>query len=139
MGWNDHEKRFDAPHHVWNEFKRFWKEHSVLSIHLKVSDWLCNEVATGAGSSHSSDAINEDQPYIPVPIDDFISMDNYDDVDENVGESARYTPNASSSRSRGRPSSGVTSKEKKKKGGAEKELRLIKNCVLNNSSCNIRN
>ncbi|XP_042514221.1 uncharacterized protein LOC122088910 [Macadamia integrifolia] len=97
-------------------------------------EWLRNEIATGAGSSHPSDAINEDQPYIPVPIDEEISLDNYDAIDDNVGESAHYTPNASSSRSRGRPSLGVTSKEKKKKkGGVEKvssPLKVIANAIV---------
>ncbi|XP_042485252.1 uncharacterized protein LOC122065514 [Macadamia integrifolia] len=137
MGWNDHEKRFDAPQHMWNEFKkkeqRFWKEHKVLPIHLQLVEWLRNEIATRAGSSHPSDAVNEDHPYNPVPIDEEISLDNYDAIDDNVGESAHYTPNASSSRSRGRPSSGVTSKEKKKKGGAENvssPLNVIANAIV---------
>ncbi|XP_042479257.1 uncharacterized protein LOC122060141 [Macadamia integrifolia] len=137
VGWNDHEKRFDVPQHMWNEFKkkeqRFWKEHKVLPIHLQLVEWLRNEIATRAGSSHPSDAVNEDQPYNPVPIDEEIRLDNYDAIDDNVGESAHYTPNASSSRSRGRPSSGVTSKEKKKKGGAEKvssPLKVIANAIV---------
>ncbi|XP_042476990.1 uncharacterized protein LOC122058386 [Macadamia integrifolia] len=122
---------------MWNEFKkqeqRFWREHRVLPIHLQTVEWMHNEIATGAGSSHPSDAINEDQPYIPVPIDEEISLYNYDAIDDNVGESAHYTPNASSNCSRGRPSSGVTSKEKKKKGGAEKvisPLKVIANAIM---------
>ncbi|XP_042509149.1 uncharacterized protein LOC122084785 [Macadamia integrifolia] len=138
MGWNEVESRFDAPQHFWNELKRkeqrYWKEHRVLSAHLATAAWLGNEVANGNDSSHPSDAIHDDAFANPILLEELHDLEVEQEETVSYDQtSVPSTPVESMSRTRGRPRSNAsTSREKKKKTGAEKigsPLKLIASII----------
>ncbi|XP_042512861.1 uncharacterized protein LOC122087717 [Macadamia integrifolia] len=132
LGWNASDMRFDAPQHFWNDYRKkeqkYWKEHSVLPIHLEVGALLRKEMATGNDSTVPSEAATE--VMMDVTGTHVEGIGNNDGVDyEHIEEeeSVPSTPIGSTSRSRGRPRGSVNSgREKRKKGVAEKVVSPLK-------------
>ncbi|XP_042487449.1 uncharacterized protein LOC122067670 [Macadamia integrifolia] len=124
--------RFDAPQHFWNDYRKkeqkYWKEHSVLPIHLEVGALLRKEMATGNDSTVPSDAATEVMMDVTGTHVEGIGNNDgvdYEPIEEE--ESVPSTPIGSTSRSRGRPRGSVNSgREKRKKGVAEKVVSPLK-------------
>ncbi|XP_043714811.1 uncharacterized protein LOC122663172 [Telopea speciosissima] len=128
LGWNAIEMRFDAPQHVWAEFKKkeqkYWRNTKVLPIYLEVAVWLGNELANGNASTTPAQAAAA-----VAGLDTLVLSDDGESQNE---ETTTHTPVGSSTCRRGRPQSTGTSKpqkkkkKKKKKQGAEKVASPLK-------------
>ncbi|XP_043694265.1 uncharacterized protein LOC122644974 [Telopea speciosissima] len=120
LGWNSVDNRFDAPQHVWNEFKVM---HIFLCM-IQFSEviiyfWMGNEIATGHGSFHPFDSLHDDNI-------DSVPVDGLDNMDFDVYEDSQAQPNTSgipvgsSNRSGRRPRSDATSVDFNKKCAAKR-------------------